>query len=96
MFRSVWTYVFITIAVVAVAGGGYYVLHRQETVVLAVPTPIQSAPADVQKSRDDEELAKKRREGIGTVTNLQPVELGPSLDQEQRTKNQAAQGAKGR
>lgn len=65
-------------------------MHRSD-VSVAAPAPAPSAQPQgsavvIERKNNDEELNKKRLEGIGSVKKLKPVELGPTLEQEAASK----------
>jgi hypothetical protein len=79
MLKSIWFYLFI--AAVMGAGGWYFYSHQQITVNQTItPAPASSQPIVVPPNQSDEELNRKRQEGIGSIKNLKPVQIGPSLD----------------
>jgi hypothetical protein len=77
MFKGVLGWIVLAVSVTVVAGGGYYFYQTtvQQTVTpIVVPTP--ESPA----SQAGDDLNKKRREGIGSIKDLKPVEI-PSSEQ---------------
>ncbi len=77
MFRSTWIYLLIVAAVGA--GGWFYYSHQHTTVnqnTSATQTPNEGAV--VQPKQADDELNKKRQEGIGSIKNLKPIPIEPS------------------
>ena len=78
MLKATWIYV--TIALVVIAGGGAYLYSRQVTSVeVTEPSlPIQSPTAVGAPSRDDEEIKRRTLEGIGSVKQLRPVPITPA------------------
>ena len=76
MLRASWFY--ILIAAVVGAGGWYYYAHHQ-AVVIQVPTPpvTQDAGSVVSSKQSDEDLNRKRKEGIGSIKDLKTVPIDP-------------------
>jgi len=70
---------FYALLVAAVAGlGGWYFYVYRESLVTQVEEPAKVAgpsPAAATSQRDDE-LAKRRQEGIGSIRDLKAVPLG--------------------
>ena len=75
MSRTSWLYVVLAIAVGA--GGWFYVRHYAVT-QLYVATPTQSSQPVAQPAQpSDEELNRRRQQGIGSIKELRPVPLEP-------------------
>jgi hypothetical protein len=78
MFKGVLGWIVLAVSVTVVAAGGYYFYQTtvQQTVTpIVVPNQLEP-PA----SQAGDDLNKKRREGIGSIKDLKPVEI-PSSDQ---------------
>jgi len=81
MLRSVWFY--LLAAAVVSTGGWFYYAHYQTTTYQAAPSaPTSNAPsgAEGQPKNADDELNKKRQEGIGSIKDLKPVPVEPNAD----------------
>jgi len=79
MLKNIWIYVLVVGALGA--GGWFYYSHQQTTSSQAIaPTPPASQVIAVQPKESDDELNKKRQEGIGSIKNLKPVPIegGPN------------------
>ena len=76
MLRATWFYVLLA-AVVGAGGWYYYVYHQSLVTQISVPTaPGVSDPA-ASGIQTDEELNKKRQEGIGSIKDLKTVPIEP-------------------
>lgn len=83
--------IYVVAALAVVGGGAYYLFQRNEVsinVPAQAPAQLQKDEIVIQRKKDDEELQRKRLEGIGSVKKLKPVEIGPTLEQEARSKKQ--------
>ena len=81
MLKRSWFY----LLAIAVAGGGgwFYYTHYQTTLnqtIAPTPAPNSSPVIVVQPKQSDDELNKKRQEGIGSIKDLKPVPIEPSSD----------------
>jgi hypothetical protein len=74
MLKNIWVYV--VVATIVGAGGWFYFAHHQTT-INQPPAPATSQPIVVQPNRSDDELARKRQEGIGSIKELRPVQIEP-------------------
>jgi hypothetical protein len=77
MFRNVWLYIALVAAITT--GGWFYVVHYAPTndpKQNNQPEPSQGASASPNTT--DEELARKRQEGIGTIKDLRSVPISGS------------------
>jgi hypothetical protein len=75
MTRNIWISV---LAVAAVSAGGLFYYVRHESLVSQTSESERSSREVlvVEPKPSDEELNKKRQEGIGSVRDLKPVPLG--------------------
>ena len=74
------TWIYTTIALLAVVAGGAYFYSREVTSVqITEPSlPVQPSSASAPPSRDEEEIKRKTLEGIGSVKQLKPVPIAPT------------------
>jgi hypothetical protein len=77
MLRSAWISL-LAIAVVG-AGGWFYYVHQQVTLNQAITSTTNEVSVPPTKPSDDD-LNKKRQEGIGSIKGLKPVPIAPSSD----------------
>lgn len=79
MVKSAWVYL-LGIAVIGAGGYFYYSHYHSETTINnlqappAVATPPSAAAPNVP-TESESERNRKRAEGIGSITNLKPVEI---------------------
>lgn len=79
MLKSIWFY--LIVAAVAGVGGWYFYSHQEVTVnQTVVPAAIPSAPAVSPSKQSDDELNRRRKEGIGSIKDLKPVPIDPPPD----------------
>lgn len=77
MLRNVWVYIAV-VAVVSAGGWFYFVNHAPVTITESDTEPESTQSPAPPAKQADEELARKRREGIGTIKDLKPVPIGQS------------------
>lgn len=79
MQKTVWLYVLIVVT--AAAGGWIYFARQQATTQPPVSQPPASSETIVVKpAPSDEDLNRKRLEGIGSIKDLRPVPIDPNSD----------------
>lgn len=75
--KTIWIYVLVAVALGA--GGWLAVTHREAALVQ--PSAHSSGPIDQSDGKSAnaaEDINKRRQEGIGSIKNLKPVEIGAS------------------
>ena len=75
MVKTIWFYMIG--ALVLGTGGWYFYVAQQPAPIVVVTPPTPPAPPEPSKATDDE-LNKRRQEGIGSIRNLKPVPLPAS------------------
>jgi hypothetical protein len=77
MVRSAW----ISLLAIAVVGAGswFYYVHQQTTLNQTITSTTNELSVPPAKPADDD-LNKKRQEGIGSIKGLKPVPIAPSSD----------------
>ena len=79
MFKGVLGWIVFAVSVTVVAGGSYYYYTQHTTVnQLVVPPALIVEPPSVPPSSSVDDLNRKRKEGIGSIRDLKPVEIPPA------------------
>jgi hypothetical protein len=72
---------YVILAAVIAIGGWFYYVHRESFVTQIVEVPSATSTNPTLPAQQDDELAKKRQAGIGSVKDLKPVPLGSGTGQ---------------
>ncbi|CAG0983624.1 hypothetical protein BURK2_01986 [Burkholderiales bacterium] len=76
MLRSI-SFSILVVAVVGI-GGWYYYAHQRTLITQTAPSNASQQPVVIAlPKQSDDELKKKRQEGIGSIKDLKSVPLDP-------------------
>jgi hypothetical protein len=81
MIKTSWFYL---LAAFVVGGGSLFLYRHYQTTlnqtVVQAPTPSSTQVITAQPKQPDDDLNKKRQDGIGSIKSLKPVPIEPSSD----------------